>query len=178
MARGRPELRSVGMLKQFPGSRCVPPALVHSEPPGHAYSAVYGGRTIFPLDNRLSGDDHTKSLLQRAPGRSFRWLAFLQSGPAADRSVAAGPLAVEVRAGRSGVARPAVRVFQDTGARHALGIHWGTFRLTDEGREAPRDELLEALARAGVDAERFIAAEPGQAFDFSNQGCAGAASGT
>ncbi|HWM66744.1 MAG TPA: MBL fold metallo-hydrolase [Steroidobacteraceae bacterium] len=72
----------------------------------------------------------------------------------------------------------AVRVFQDIGARHALGIHWGTFRLTDEGREAPREELLEALARAGVDAERFIAAEPGQAFDFSNQGCAGAASGT
>jgi len=68
----------------------------------------------------------------------------------------------------------AVRVFQDIGARHALGIHWGTFRLTDEGREAPREELLEALARAGVDAERFIAAEPGQAFDFSNQGCAGA----
>jgi L-ascorbate metabolism protein UlaG (beta-lactamase superfamily) len=61
----------------------------------------------------------------------------------------------------------AVRVFQDIGARHALGIHWGTFRLTDEGREAPREELLEALARAGVDAERFIAAEPGQAFDFS-----------
>jgi L-ascorbate metabolism protein UlaG (beta-lactamase superfamily) len=65
--------------------------------------------------------------------------------------------------------RAAVRVFQDIGARHALGIHWGTFRLTDEGREAPREELLEALNRAGVDAERFIAAEPGQAFDFSNQ---------
>ncbi|QNH19742.1 membrane protein [Xanthomonas sp. GW] len=28
----------------------------------------------------------------------------------------------------------AVRVFQDTGARHPLG----TFQLTDEGREAPR----------------------------------------
>ena len=60
----------------------------------------------------------------------------------------------------------AVRVFQDIGARHALGIHWGTFRLTDEGREAPRNELLEALSRAGVDAGRFIAAEPGQVFNF------------
>jgi L-ascorbate metabolism protein UlaG (beta-lactamase superfamily) len=60
----------------------------------------------------------------------------------------------------------AVQVFQDIGARHALGIHWGTFRLTDEGREAPRNELLEALSRAGVDAGRFIAAEPGQVFNF------------
>src|SRR6186713_1683509 len=35
----------------------------------------------------------------------------------------------------------AVRVFEDMGARRALGIHWGTFQLTDEGREAPREEL-------------------------------------
>jgi L-ascorbate metabolism protein UlaG (beta-lactamase superfamily) len=60
----------------------------------------------------------------------------------------------------------AVRVFQDIGARRALGIHWGTFRLTDEGRESPRQELSEALARAGVDPGHFIAAEPGQSFDF------------
>lgn len=61
----------------------------------------------------------------------------------------------------------AVQVFRDIGATRALGIHWGTFRLTDEGREAPREELSEALARAGIDAECFIAAEPGQSFNFS-----------
>ena len=60
----------------------------------------------------------------------------------------------------------AVRVFEDMGARRALGIHWGTFQLTDEGREAPREELAAALADAGIDAARFIAAEPGQAFDY------------
>ena len=59
----------------------------------------------------------------------------------------------------------AVQVFQDIGARRALGIHWGTFQLTDEGREAPRAELAEALASAGIDAECFIAAEPGQSVD-------------
>jgi L-ascorbate metabolism protein UlaG (beta-lactamase superfamily) len=60
----------------------------------------------------------------------------------------------------------AVRVFQDLGARRALGIHWGTFQLTDEGRDAPREELAEALVHAGISAEKFIAAEPGQRFDF------------
>jgi len=60
----------------------------------------------------------------------------------------------------------AVRIFQDIGARQAIGIHWGTFQLTDEGRDAPRDELLAALTRARVERERFIPAEPGQVFDF------------
>ncbi|MBB4127353.1 L-ascorbate metabolism protein UlaG (beta-lactamase superfamily) [Xanthomonas translucens] len=61
----------------------------------------------------------------------------------------------------------AVRIFQDTGARHALGIHWGTFQLTDEGREAPREALADALRLAGIAAARFVAAEPGQVFDFA-----------
>jgi L-ascorbate metabolism protein UlaG (beta-lactamase superfamily) len=62
----------------------------------------------------------------------------------------------------------AVRIFQDTGARQALGIHWGTFQLTDEGREAPREALADALRLAGVAAASFVAAEPGQVFDFAN----------
>ncbi|WP_237650203.1 MBL fold metallo-hydrolase [Xanthomonas translucens] len=62
----------------------------------------------------------------------------------------------------------AVRIVQDTGARHALGIHWGTFQLTDEGREEPREALSDALRQAGIAAARFLAAEPGQVFDFDD----------
>lgn len=61
----------------------------------------------------------------------------------------------------------AVRIFQDVGARRALGIHWGTFQLTDEPRDAPVKELAEALAHARIASERFVAAAPGSAFDFS-----------
>ena len=35
----------------------------------------------------------------------------------------------------------AVRVMGDVGAQQALGHHWGTFRLTNEGVEEPKHEL-------------------------------------
>ncbi|MFD2678983.1 MBL fold metallo-hydrolase [Camelimonas lactis] len=60
----------------------------------------------------------------------------------------------------------AVQVFRDIGARRALGMHWGTFQLTDEGRERPREALEAALRGGGIDADRFVAAEPGDVFRF------------
>jgi len=56
----------------------------------------------------------------------------------------------------------AVQAFALLGAKHALGYHWGTFQLTDEGIENPAADLDMALAKAGLDAERFLAARPGQ----------------
>lgn len=55
----------------------------------------------------------------------------------------------------------AVSVFRTLGARHALGVHWGTFRLTDESAEAPRAELAESVKAAGIAPDRFITTEPG-----------------
>jgi len=48
------------------------------------------------------------------------------------------------------------------GARQALGYHWGTFRLTDEGVDDPSHALTAALAREAVAPERFLAMQPGQ----------------
>ncbi|MDP1026482.1 MBL fold metallo-hydrolase [Sphingomonas sp. KR1UV-12] len=55
----------------------------------------------------------------------------------------------------------AVRIFTDVGATRALGIHWGTFQLTDEAREAPVEGLAAAVRAHGIAADRFVAAEPG-----------------
>ncbi|MDB5670512.1 MAG: putative metallo-hydrolase/oxidoreductase [Alphaproteobacteria bacterium] len=55
----------------------------------------------------------------------------------------------------------AVRIMLDLEARSALGIHWGTFQLTDEGRDEPARRLDEALDERGVEAGRFVAAVPG-----------------
>ncbi|MBU8540972.1 MBL fold metallo-hydrolase [Falsiroseomonas tokyonensis] len=56
----------------------------------------------------------------------------------------------------------AVRGFGLLGARQALGFHWGTFRLTDEGIEQPPADLAAALREEGVDPARFLAMRPGQ----------------
>lgn len=48
----------------------------------------------------------------------------------------------------------ALRASRDLGARHMIGMHWGTFDLTDEPLdEAPR-ALARAVAEAGADASR------------------------
>ncbi|MDQ1157038.1 L-ascorbate metabolism protein UlaG (beta-lactamase superfamily) [Sphingomonas sp. SORGH_AS 950] len=60
----------------------------------------------------------------------------------------------------------AVRIFTDVDAGRALGIHWGTFQLTDEARDAPAEELAAALDAAGIPRDRFVAAEPGGVYHF------------
>jgi L-ascorbate metabolism protein UlaG (beta-lactamase superfamily) len=60
----------------------------------------------------------------------------------------------------------AVRIFGEVDAKQALGIHWGTFQLTDEARDAPQIALAEALTTAAIPREKFVAAPPGGVFDF------------
>ncbi|MFW2543762.1 MBL fold metallo-hydrolase [Primorskyibacter sp. 2E107] len=58
----------------------------------------------------------------------------------------------------------AVQGFKISGARHAVGHHWGTIQLTNEAREAPLRALQAALGTHGVAPERFRALEPGEAW--------------
>jgi L-ascorbate metabolism protein UlaG (beta-lactamase superfamily) len=58
----------------------------------------------------------------------------------------------------------AVQIMLDLDAKRAIGIHWGTFQLTDEAREAPVIGLAESLARRGIDPARFQAAIPGGSY--------------
>lgn len=55
----------------------------------------------------------------------------------------------------------AIAAFRALGAAHALGIHWGTFQLTDEGADTPRSELAERLKASGMATGRFVTADPG-----------------
>jgi L-ascorbate metabolism protein UlaG (beta-lactamase superfamily) len=62
----------------------------------------------------------------------------------------------------------AVKAFVDSGAEHALGHHYGTFQLTDEGIDAPLVALAQALQGTGIPAERFRALQPGQVWQATN----------
>lgn len=59
----------------------------------------------------------------------------------------------------------AVSVFRALGAEEAIGHHWGTFKLTNEGVERPLEALEAALREAGVPPARFRASRPGQVWE-------------
>jgi L-ascorbate metabolism protein UlaG (beta-lactamase superfamily) len=52
----------------------------------------------------------------------------------------------------------AVRVHREVGARRSLAMHWGTFQLTDEGRDDP----VRALEAARAETDDFVAIAPGE----------------
>jgi L-ascorbate metabolism protein UlaG (beta-lactamase superfamily) len=55
----------------------------------------------------------------------------------------------------------AVKVMASLRAEQAIGHHWGTFQLTDEGVERPVEALKLSLDRAGLPQERFTPMRPG-----------------
>ena len=64
----------------------------------------------------------------------------------------------------------AVQIMLDSGAAQALGVHWGTFPLTDEARTEPRDRLREELARRELPDAAFLALEPGDVWSKAGGG--------
>jgi L-ascorbate metabolism protein UlaG (beta-lactamase superfamily) len=56
----------------------------------------------------------------------------------------------------------ALQAHRDVGARRSIGMHWGTFQLTDEGRDEPVRALQEAQHAAGMEPEEFSVLVPGE----------------
>lgn len=56
----------------------------------------------------------------------------------------------------------AVKVHQELRVRHSIGMHWGTFRLTDELLDEPPRKLSQALARAGLSDKDFSIMKHGE----------------
>ncbi|HJU32267.1 MAG TPA: MBL fold metallo-hydrolase, partial [Hyphomicrobiaceae bacterium] len=56
----------------------------------------------------------------------------------------------------------AVEALRLCGAARALGHHWGTFRLTNEGVDRPEQDLAAARAGRNIEAARFPALRPGE----------------
>ncbi|WP_395330125.1 MBL fold metallo-hydrolase [Novosphingobium sp. BL-8H] len=60
----------------------------------------------------------------------------------------------------------AIQIMLDLGARAAVGMHWGTFKLTDEPREDPAQRLRAGLAERGIDPAAFVPLLPGEWANF------------
>jgi len=56
----------------------------------------------------------------------------------------------------------AVQVHRDLGAKRSLGVHWGTFGLTDEALDAPPAALEAARKVQGVPADEFFVVAIGE----------------
>lgn len=56
----------------------------------------------------------------------------------------------------------AVKIHQDLGAKFSLGVHWGTFELSDESLDEPPRALSVARVEAGVPHERFFVMKVGE----------------
>lgn len=56
----------------------------------------------------------------------------------------------------------AVQAHIDLRARYSVGMHWGTFRLTDETLDEPPSRFAESLERVGIPAERFFLMQHGE----------------
>ncbi|GGY06470.1 MBL fold metallo-hydrolase [Paludibacterium paludis] len=56
----------------------------------------------------------------------------------------------------------AVDIHRRLRSRESLGIHWGTFELTDESLDEPPRELARARAAAGIGENEFYVLRPGQ----------------
>jgi N-acyl-phosphatidylethanolamine-hydrolysing phospholipase D len=50
----------------------------------------------------------------------------------------------------------AVKIHEDVGARRSVGMHWGTFQLTDEAMDEPPQALGAALTAAGIPRDAFF----------------------
>ncbi|MFA6915966.1 MAG: MBL fold metallo-hydrolase [Parachlamydiales bacterium] len=62
----------------------------------------------------------------------------------------------------------AVKAHLDLKSKFSMGIHQGTFQLSDEGQKDPANSLQEHLIRYKVDPERFISPENGQTVSSQN----------
>jgi len=56
----------------------------------------------------------------------------------------------------------ALQIHDDLGAKRSLGVHWGTFELTDESLDEPPKKLAELRQARGMPEDAFFAMAIGE----------------
>lgn len=60
----------------------------------------------------------------------------------------------------------AIRIHQDLRAKTSIGVHWGTFRLSDEPMIAPLQEITKAREKQNLSEQEFLMLKHGQTIKF------------
>ncbi|MFK4872216.1 MBL fold metallo-hydrolase [Novosphingobium sp. ZW T3_23] len=60
----------------------------------------------------------------------------------------------------------AIQIMLDLEARAAVGIHWGTFKLTDEAKDDPALRLAAGMQTRGLEVGTFLAMRPAETIEF------------
>ena len=68
----------------------------------------------------------------------------------------------------------AVQIHLDLGAKRSVGVHWGTFELTDESLDAPPLALAQARAAKGLADDRFFVMAVGETRRLPRRGSSSA----
>ena len=158
-ARGRTTERDWwGSAEPLPGVRVtvVPAQHFSARTPWDRDKALWGGFVLEAAGQKVyfAGDSgygaHFKEIGARVPGID---LGLIPIGAYEPRWFM-GPVHVDPA--------QAVRAHLDVGARRSIAMHFGTFQLTDEGIDAPVEELKRAREAAGLAAEAFEVPELGR----------------
>ncbi len=126
--------------------------------PGDRSQTLWGGYAVFAPDLHwyFSGDTgYSKDFLDTRARFAGRHTA-AQGGGFDLALIAVG--AYEPRWFMSGQhvnPAEAVQIHQDLGAKRSVGVHWGTFELTDEPLDQPPKDLAAARAANGLKDEDF-----------------------
>jgi len=112
-----------------------------------------GGPIFFAGDTGLGDDSWPKQAARHGP---FRF-AIIPIGAFRPRELMSGNHIGPVEA---------VHVFRELNAGNALAVHWGTFQLSSEGVDEPRQVLRAELRRNGIASDRFRATEAGETIDI------------
>jgi L-ascorbate metabolism protein UlaG (beta-lactamase superfamily) len=63
---------------------------------------------------------------------------------------------------RANSPKEAVQAHRILQAKHSIGVHWGTFQLSAEGREQPVVDLQAAIQEYQLKPDEFIVMQPGE----------------
>ena len=60
----------------------------------------------------------------------------------------------------------AIKIFKDTETKKAIGVHWGTFKLSTEPLDEPPQKIINLLEKNNISKNQFLILKHGEIADL------------